>query len=126
MYERAYLGRPRKDVKPKPMVEEKPQELDQDEELPFGMSQIKTTGMPGMTEEPDNERVNFVRARMEPESEVTKLGQIKSEQVKSEIVTSCTIAKPNAKETAERKKAKRVKRAMAIVEAGDVWKTAGE
>ena len=33
------------------------------------MSQIKTTGM---TEEPDRERVNFVRARLEPEKKVTK------------------------------------------------------
>ena len=67
MYERAYLVRPREDEEPEPMVEEKPQDLDQvhpqNEELPFDMSQIKTTGM---TEEPDRERVNFVRARMEP------------------------------------------------------------
>ena len=64
MYERANLLRVRDDVKPESMVEEKPQELDQDDELPFDMSQIKTTGT---TEEPDCERVNFVLARMEPE-----------------------------------------------------------
>ena len=45
---------------------------------------------------------------------MTKLGQIKSEQVKSDIVRSCAIAEPNAKENAK-KKAKRVKGAMAIV-----------
>ena len=50
MYERAYLVLPREDVKPEPMDEEDPQELDQDEELPFNMSHIKTTGM---AEEPD-------------------------------------------------------------------------
>ena len=80
------------------------------------MSQIKTTGM---TEEPDSERVNFVRARLEPEKEVTKSGQTTSEQVKSELVTSCAVAVPNALEIAEKKKAKRVKLAMAIVDAGD-------
>ena len=63
MYERACLVRPRKDVKPEPMVEEVHQDLDQDEDLPFDMSQIKTTWT-GMTEEPDSERVNFVLARL--------------------------------------------------------------
>ena len=57
--------------------------------------------------------------RQEQETEVTKLGQIKSEPAKSEIVTSCANSVPNAKESEERKKAKRVKRALAIVEAGD-------
>ena len=98
------------------MVEEVHQDLDEDEDLPFDMSQIKTTGM---TEEPDRERVSFVRARLDPEKEVTKSGQTTSEPVKSEIVTSYAIAVPNAMEIAERKKAKRVKRAMAIVNAGD-------
>ena len=73
MYERANLLRVRDDVKPESMVEEKPQELDQDDELPFDMSQIKTTGM---AEVSDRERVNFVRARLAQETEVTKSGQI--------------------------------------------------
>ena len=42
------------------MDEKEPQELDQDEKLPFDVSQIKTTSM---TEEPDRERVNFVLER---------------------------------------------------------------
>ena len=93
------------------MAEEVHQDLDQDQDLPFYMSQIKTTGM---TEEPDSERVNFVRARLEPKKEVTKSGQTTSEQVKSESVTSDAIAVPNAMEIAERKKAKQVKRAWRL------------
>ena len=75
-----------------------------------------------MAEEPYRERVNFVRARLEPGfpgTEVTKLGQIKSEPVKSEIETSCAITVPNAKKIAEKKEAKRVKRALPILEAGN-------
>ena len=55
------------------MMEEKPQVSDQNEELPFDMDQIKTTGMAG---EPDRKRVNFVRARLEQEPELTKLSPI--------------------------------------------------
>ena len=98
------------------MIEEDHQDLDQDEDLPFDMGQIKTTGM---TEEPNSERVNFVLARLEPGKEVTKSGQTTSEPVKSEMVKSCAITVPNTMEIAKRKETKRVKRALAIVEAGD-------
>ena len=84
MYERAYLVRPQEDVKAKPMGEEVHQDLDQDEDPPFDMSQIKTSGM---EEEPDRERVCFVRARLESEKEATKSGQSTSEPVQPEIVT---------------------------------------
>ena len=69
MYERANLERPLEDVKPEPMGEEVHQDLDQDEDPPFDMSQMKTSGM---DEEPDSERVYFVRARLEPEKKADK------------------------------------------------------
>ena len=70
-----------------------------------------------MTGEPDRNRVNFVWASLEPEAKLTKLRPIKPEPVKSEIVTSHITAAPNAKEIEEKKKPKRVKCALAIVEA---------
>ena len=50
---------------------------------------------------------------------MTKSGQTTFEPVKSEIVTIYAIAVQDAFEIAERKKAKQVKHAMAIVDAGD-------
>ena len=73
MYERACLVRHREYVQPEPMVEQCHPDLslrlDQDEDLPFDMSQIKTTGM---TEEPDGKRVCFVLARLEQKKEAAK------------------------------------------------------
>ena len=116
VYERANLVRVREDPQPEPMKEEKVQTSDHEEELPFDMDQIKTSDMTG---EPDRERVNFERARLEPEAKLTKLSPIKPEPVKSEMVTNHITAAPNEKQIAEKKKAKRVKCALAIVEAGD-------
>ena len=116
MYERAYLVRPLEDVEPEPMGEEVHQDLDQDEDPPFDMSQIKTSGM---KEEPGCEWVYCVRARLEQEKKADKSGLTKSEQIKPDIVTSFAIAEPKVLQTAERKKAKRVERAMAILSTDD-------
>ena len=69
MSERACLVRPQEDVEHEPVVEEDHQDLEQDDDLPFNMSQIKTTGM---TEEPDGKRVCFVLARLEQKKEAAK------------------------------------------------------
>ena len=92
--------------------------FDMDKELPFDMQQIKTGGS---ADEPDRERFNYVRARfkLELETKMTKLSPTKSEPIKSEIVTNHIATAPNAKEVATEKKAKLVKRALPIVEAGD-------
>ena len=70
-------------------------------------------------EEPDRERVNFVQARVEPEALIVRFRPIKSEQVKLEIVTNHLAETSNAKAIAAEKKADNVKRAIAIVEAGN-------
>ena len=70
-------------------------------------------------EEPDRERVCFVRARAEPEAGTIKSCPIKSEQVKLETVTNHITAASNAKTVAEEKKAYHIKRAITIVEAGN-------
>ena len=96
--------------------------LDQEVDSPFDMSRIKT---PGVDDEPGRERVNFVRARLEQEQKADQSGQIKSDliMIKPDIVASCAIAGPKISETAERKKAKRVENAMAIVSTDDYRKT---
>ena len=89
--------------------------LDSDEEIPFDMEQIKTTSA---VDKPDRELVNFVLAKLEPEAKMPKLSPTKSEPIKSEVVTSHIVTASNAKAVAAEKKAKRFKRALAIVEGG--------
>ena len=60
-----------------------------------------------------------MRARLEPEKKADKLGLTKLEPIKPDIVTSSAIAEPKVLETAERKKSKRVERAMAILSTDD-------
>ena len=65
------------------------------------MSRIKTSDM---DDEPDSERLNFVRARLEPEEKADQSGLTKSEpiMIKPDIVISCAIAEQKILETAER------------------------
>ena len=74
IFERAYLVRPQEDVKPKHMHKEVHQNLDQDEDPSFDMSQIKTEGM---GKEPDHARVHFVRIRLDQDKKADKSGLTK-------------------------------------------------
>ena len=89
---------------PEPMGEKDHKDLDQEVDSPFDMSQIKTSDR---DDEPDSERVYFVRARLEPEEKADQSGLIKSDpiMIKADIMASCAIAGPKLSETAERKKA---------------------
>ena len=67
--------------------------------------------------EPDRKQVNFVLAKLE--LAMTQSSPIKSEPIKQELVTNHIALAPNAREIEAKIKAERVKRAIAIVEAGD-------
>ena len=116
LYERAYLVRPREDIKQRTAPMDK--DLDQDVDSPFSMTQIKTSVM---DEEPARERANLFRTKLEPEMQAVQSGLTMSDpiMIKPDIVTSCAVAEPKVSEIVERKKAKRVERAMAIVSTDD-------
>ena len=116
LYERAYLVRPREDIKQR--TEPMDKDLDQDVDSPFSMSQIKSSVM---DEESARERANLVQTRLEPEMQAVQSGLTKSDliMVEPDIVTSCTVAEPKVWEIEERKKAKHVEHAMAIVSTDD-------
>ena len=69
-------------------------------------------------EEQNRERVCFVMARVEQETERIKPRPIKSEQVKLETVTNYIAATSNAKIIAKERKADNIEHAIAMVEAG--------